>query len=138
MAVTTNWSLAPISGQQLSSFPTTSGTTSSRIGAVGDQKVPRPCPGSTKRKSNSLESKLHHVLMNRTLAQLGMSGSEAGVLDALSTSFGLVELHDRNYLNRTSEEEEGSHEYFEEDRDDTSIKERMKQWSTYQPHFITK
>jgi hypothetical protein len=76
--------------------------------------------------------------MTRTLAQLDMSGSAAGVLDALSTSYGLVELHDRNYLNGTSDEEEGSHEYFEEDGDDTSIKERMKQWSTYQPHFITK
>jgi hypothetical protein len=50
----------------------------------------------------------------------------------------MLELHDKNYLNRT--EEEGKHEYFpDQDADsDMQRKQLMEQWATYQPHFVTK
>lgn len=74
----------------------------------------------------------------RTAAKLGLQGIQRDALDAVSVSFGLLELHDKNYMNRT--EEEGSHEYFPEigEESDVTRKEMMRQWSTYQPHFITK
>lgn len=61
-------------------------------------------------------------------------------VDAVSVSFGMLELHDKNYMNRTEKEEGDAHVYFATiDSDvDTSRKEIVKQWSTYQPHFVTK
>ena len=74
----------------------------------------------------------------RLAAQLGLQGVQRDALDAVSVSYGLLELHDKNYMNRT--EEEGEHQYFpEQDGDlDANRKELMKGWTTYQPHFITK
>jgi len=75
---------------------------------------------------------------HRTASKLGLEGIQRDALDAVSVSFGLLELHDKNYMNRT--EEEGEHEYFPDlDEDlDANKKELMKRWRTYQPHFITK
>jgi hypothetical protein len=75
---------------------------------------------------------------SRTAAKLGLEGLQRDALDAVSISFGLLELHDRNYMNRT--EEEGEHKYFPDlDEDlDANRKEVMKGWKTWQPHFITK
>jgi hypothetical protein len=77
-------------------------------------------------------------LISRTAAKLGLEGIQRDALDAVSVSFGLLELHDKNYMNRT--EEEGEHEYFpDSDADlDANRKELMKIWKTHQPHFITK
>jgi hypothetical protein len=74
-----------------------------------------------------------------TAQSLGISGLGREALDALSVSFGLIELHDRNYLNSTSDEADGDHEYFNDNEvDDHTSKQLMKEWSSYQPHFITK
>lgn len=56
----------------------------------------------------------------------------------MSVSFGMLELHDMNYMNRTKEKEE--HDYFAQldAETDTTRKEFVKKWSTYQPHFVTK
>ena len=61
-------------------------------------------------------------------------------MDAVSVSFGMLELHDMNYMNRTEAEKEGEHEYFTRVDEDVDVtrKEFVKQWSTYQPHFVTK
>jgi hypothetical protein len=52
----------------------------------------------------------------------------------------MLELHDRNYMNRTDEEKEGEHEYFARVEADVDKKWKgmIKQWSTYQPHLVTK
>ena len=74
----------------------------------------------------------------RTAAELGLEGVQRDALDAVSVSFGMLELHDKNYMNRT--EEEGKHEYFPDQDADSDMrrKQLMEQWSTYQPHFVTK
>jgi hypothetical protein len=61
-------------------------------------------------------------------------------LDAVSVSFDMLELHDRNYMNRTDEEQKGEHEYFARVEADVDNKWKgiIKQWSTYQPHLVTK
>jgi hypothetical protein len=75
---------------------------------------------------------------SRTAAKLGLEGVQRDALEAVAVSFGMLELHDKNYMNRT--EEEGEHEYFAELDAETDFtrKEFVKQWSTYQPHFVTK
>jgi hypothetical protein len=82
-----------------------------------------------------------HLLMIRTATELGLTGINREALEAMAVSFGLLELHDKNYMNRTSEEKDGQHEYFQ-DLDiadsDTTRKQLMKERSTYQPHFVTK
>lgn len=59
-----------------------------------------------------------------------------------SVSFGMIELHDRNYLNHSSTDaEEEKHEYFQDGEgadEDESMVDRYKRWQTYQPHFVTK
>jgi hypothetical protein len=83
------------------------------------------------------------LLKIRTATELGLTGTNREALEAMAVSFGLLELHDKNYMNRTSEEKEGHHEYFQ-DLDtsiadsDTTRKQLMKERSTYQPHFVTK
>jgi hypothetical protein len=74
----------------------------------------------------------------RTAATLGLEGLQRDALDAVSVSFGLLELHDKNYMNRS--EEEGKHEYFPDLTADLDVnrKKLMKDWTSYQPHFITK
>lgn len=68
------------------------------------------------------------------------------VLDATSVSFGLIELHDKNYLNHTIDADKNGtveeFEYFTEDgwseKEGESMKERYKVWNTQQPHFVSK
>jgi hypothetical protein len=81
------------------------------------------------------------MLRNRTAAKLELTSLQRDALDAISISFGMLEIHDRNYLNRTQGEDEEEHEYFSEDglsNQDKSRQKLMKQWKTYQPHFVTK
>ena len=86
-------------------------------------------------------SSLVNALIIRTANNLGFTGVNKDAISAMSISFGLLELHDKNYMNRTSDEKEGEHEYFQEldiAESDTTRKTLMKQFSTYQPHFVTK
>lgn len=55
----------------------------------------------------------------------------------------MIELHDKNYLNRTEahgEGDDGEHEYFKDDTEETdeSKAKLWKHWQTEQPHFVTK
>lgn len=71
-------------------------------------------------------------------------------MDVTSVSFGMIELHDKNYLNDTSsgpetehsdgdDKDKEEHEYFSEGGDeDESMAKRYKRWQTEQPHFVTK
>lgn len=70
------------------------------------------------------------------------------MLDVTSVSFGMIELHDKNYLNDTAAESEYAgegevekHSYFTEEgveNVDETMVERYKRWQTEQPHFVTK
>lgn len=84
--------------------------------------------------------------MCRTAASLGLSGLKRDLLDVTSVSFGLIELHDKNYLNDTASdgkrEDEEVHEYFNEEgwteKETESMAERYKIWTTQQPHIVSK
>jgi hypothetical protein len=81
---------------------------------------------------------------------LGLKGIRKDLLDVTSVSFGMIELHDKNYLNDTklksvseeSLEEEEDHDYFVDDQDkaedNEAMADRYKRWETEQPHFVTK
>ena len=89
-------------------------------------------------------------LIGRIIAQLDFDDLRKELLDFTSVSFGMIELHDKNYLNETKPEnaEKGSEEEDEDylfsgdpingiEGSETMVK-RYKRWQTQQPHFVTK
>lgn len=82
---------------------------------------------------------------------MGLEGLRRDLLDVTSVSFGMIELHDKNYLNdsrsdaeSTPVEEEEKHDYFKDDLvlaegdENEAMAKRYKRWETEQPHFVTK